>query len=54
MNEINIRRKALYTQKAREENIQIEVIAAIFGEKQLLKAAPGQKIMTNNGTWQTK
>jgi len=38
MNEINIKRKALYTRKARAENLQVEVVAAIFGEKQILKA----------------
>ena len=35
MNEINIGRKALYTRKARDENLQVEVVAAIFGEKQI-------------------
>ncbi len=54
MNEINIGRKALYTRKARDENLQIEVVAAVFGEKQIAKARPGQKIMTARGTWQTK
>ena len=54
MNEINIRRKALYTRKARQENLQIEVIAAVFGEKQILKAAPGQKVMSASGGWETK
>ena len=54
MNEINIGRKALYTRKARDENLQVEVVAAIFGEKQILKASPGQKVMGSNGAWQTK
>lgn len=54
MNEINIGRKALYTRKARDENLQVEVVAAVFGEKQIVKAAPGQKVMNSNGTWRTK
>jgi len=54
MNEINIGRKALYTRKARKENLQVEVVAAVFGEKQILKAASGQKVMNSNGTWRTK
>jgi len=54
MNEINIGRKALYTRKARDENLQVEVVAAIFGEKQILKAAPGQKVMNPNGSWRKK
>ena len=54
MNEINIRRKALYTRKARQENLQVEVIAAVFGEKQILKATPGQKVVNASGGWETK
>ncbi len=54
MNEINISRKALYRKKAREENLQIDVVAAIFGEKQLAKATPGQKIMDGSARWRTK
>lgn len=54
MNEINIRRKALYISKARKENVQVEMVAAIFGEKQILKAPRGQKVMSANGSWQTK
>lgn len=54
MNEINIGRKALYTRKARKENLQVEVVAAVFGEKQILKATRGQKVMAANGTWKTK
>jgi len=54
MNEINIKRKALYTRKARAENLQVEVVAAIFGEKQILKARSGHKVMSTGGSWQTK
>jgi len=54
MNEINIKRKALYTRKARAENLQVEVVAAIFGEKQILKARSGHKVMSAGGSWQTK
>lgn len=54
MNEINIGRKSIYTRKARAENLQVEVVAAVFGEKQLAKAARGEKIMDASGTWRTK
>lgn len=54
MNEINIGRKAIYTRKARAENLQVEVVAAIFGEKQIMKARPGAKVMSSNGSWRTK
>jgi len=54
MNEINIGRKSIYTKKARAENLQVEVVAAVFGEKQLAKAKPGHKIMDGSGSWRTK
>ena len=54
MNEINIGRKALYTRKARDENLQVDVVAAIFGEKQIAKTPSGQKFMTANGAWSVK
>lgn len=54
MNEINIGRKSIYTKKARAENLQVEVVAAVFGEKQLAKAKPGHKIMDASGQWRTK
>ncbi len=54
MNEINIGRKSIYTKKARAENLQVEVVAAVFGEKQLAKAKPGEKIMDSSGSWRTK
>ena len=54
MNEINIGRKSIYTRKARAENLQVEVVAAVFGEKQLTKAKSGEKIMDASGSWRTK
>ena len=54
MNEINIGRKSIYTKKARAENLQVEVVAAVFGEKQLAKARPGEKVMDASGAWRTK
>ena len=54
MNEINIGRKSIYTKKARAENLQVEVVAAVFGEKQLAKAKSGERIMDSSGAWRTK
>ena len=54
MNEVNIGRKSVYTRLAREQNVQVEVVAAITGEKQLSKAKPGEKIMNASGSWTTK
>ncbi len=53
MNEINIRRKSVYTKKAREQNVQIDVIATITGEKLVAKAKPGEKVLDSTGNWIT-
>jgi len=52
MNEINIGRKSVYTRRAREQGVSIEVLAALTGEKQLAKAKPGTKVLTQQG-WVT-
>lgn len=54
MNEINIGRKALFTRKAREQNVQTEVIAQLTGEKLIANAAPGQRVRGSDGNWTTK
>lgn len=53
MNEINIRRKSVYTEAARAQNVQIDVIATITGEKLIAKAKAGEKILDNTGNWIT-
>lgn len=53
MNEINIRRKSVYTKLARAQNVSVEVVAALSGEKLTAKALPGQKIMLGDGVWQS-
>lgn len=53
MNEVNAGRKTVYTRLAREQNIQVDVVAVLTGEKQLAKAAPGSKIMNKQGKWLT-
>lgn len=54
MNEVNIGRKTLYTNKAREEGVPVEQVAALFGEKQLAAAKPGAKVLTKEGRWVTR
>lgn len=54
MNEINIGRKSLYTSKAREESVPLDQIAALFGEKQLAAAKPGEKVLNKQGRWVTR
>jgi len=54
MNEINIGRKSVYTRLAREQNLSVEVVAALTGEKQIAKAPAGRKVLDRSGTWRTK
>lgn len=54
MNEINIGRKSVYTRLARQQNLSVEVVAALTGEKQIAKAASGQKVLDRSGKWRTK
>lgn len=54
MNEINIGRKSIYTRLAREQNVAVEIVAALTGEKQIAKASLGTKYMNNQGQWVTK
>ncbi len=53
MNEINIRRKSLYTKLARQQNIQIDVVAAVTAEKIKDKAQSGEKFLDKEGNWIT-
>lgn len=54
MNEINIRRKSLYTSLARKQNVQIDVVAAYTAEKiRATKVKSGQKYMGKDGVWNT-
>lgn len=54
MREINIIRKSLYTKTSNKTGESVDVVAALTGEKQLAKSAPGTKILTREGRWVTK
>lgn len=54
VDEINIGRKQVYTRLAREQNVKIEIVAKLTGEKQLAKAAPGEMIMGEDAVWKKK
>ncbi len=53
VNEINIRRKSAYTKLARQQNVSVEVVAALSGEKLAAKALAGTKTMDASGAWST-
>jgi len=48
MNEINAGRKSVYTRLAREQNVSVDVVAALTGEKQIAKQRSG-RILTETG-----
>jgi len=54
MSEINIARKTVYTRLATQQNVQMDVVAQITGEKQIKKAASGHYIKDLSGTWKRK
>lgn len=54
MDEINIGRKSVYTELAREQNVKTEVVARLTGEKQIVKAGKGEFIMDESGQWKKK
>ena len=53
MDEINIGRKAVYTDLARQQNVAVAVVAAVTGEKLVAKAAPGERVLLKDGSWST-
>jgi len=54
MQEINIGRKKVYRNRARQENVSLEAIAASIGVKQLKKARSGETVRDASGQWKTK
>lgn len=54
VNEINIKRRDIYTQLAREQNQPVEVVAALTAEKQFERLEPGEMFRDGRGTWSPK
>ncbi|MGB0907362.1 MAG: YdbL family protein [Maricaulaceae bacterium] len=52
--DVNIGRKSVYTRLARQQNVSVEVVAALTGEKQIAKSPRGSKVLTASGQWMTK
>jgi len=51
INEINIKRKSIYTRMAREQNVGVSDIAGLTGEKLVAKAKPGEMTMMGDNQW---
>lgn len=54
VNDIDIKRRALYAQKAQAANATLEEYALTAGCLAIARTAPGEKYMTPQGTWQTR
>ncbi len=50
-NEINIKRKSIYTALAREQNVGVGEVAGLAGEKLIAKAKPGEMVMLGDNQW---
>lgn len=51
VNEINIKRKSIYTRLAREQNVGVSDIAGLTGEKLVDKAKLGEMVMLADNQW---
>ena len=52
--DINIKRKAVYAAKAQANNATIEEYALTSGCQLILNTRPGEKYQAPNGSWQTR
>ena len=54
VDDLNIRRKASYAEKARAEGVTIEEFAFAQGCILIARTAPGEKYQAPDGSWQTR
>lgn len=54
VNDINIKRRALYSQKAQAANATLEEYALAAGCQAILATEPGEKYQAPDGSWQTR
>lgn len=54
VNDINIKRRAVYAEKAQENNATLEEYALSAGCQLILKTEPGEKYQAPDGSWQTR
>lgn len=54
VNDINIKRRAVYARKAQENNATLEEYALSAGCQAIARTVPGEKYQAPNGTWQTR
>lgn len=54
VDDINIKRRALYADKARENNATLEQYAMTAGCQAIARTTPGEKYQTPAGQWKTR
>ncbi|MEE9348137.1 MAG: YdbL family protein [Robiginitomaculum sp.] len=54
VNEINIRRKFVYTDLARQQSVSVEAVSQLMAEKLIAKAPSGTWIKDGSGKWLRK
>jgi uncharacterized protein YdbL (DUF1318 family) len=54
VNDINIKRRAVYTRRAQAENATVEQYAITAGCEAISRTAPGEKYQAPDGSWQTR
>jgi len=54
VNDINIRRRAVYAEKAQENNATLEQYAITAGCQAITRTVPGEKYQAPDGSWKTR
>lgn len=54
VNDINIKRRAVYAEKAQANNATLEEYALSAGCQAILRTVPGEKYQAPDGTWHTR
>lgn len=54
VNDINIKRRAVYARKAQENNATLEEYALSAGCQAIARTTPGEKYQAPDGSWQTR
>ena len=54
VNDINIKRRAVYSDRAKANNATLEEYALTAGCQAILATKPGEKYQAPNGSWETR
>jgi len=54
VNDINIRRRAVYARKAQENSATLEQYSTTAGCQAIMRTSPGEKYQAPDGSWQTR